>query len=88
MASHNASSVWIDPQAEPVDADRAKQAFSVNAYPDDPLQNFTFSNINVQAQTAGIIADAHNWTFSNVNIQSADGSKIKLQDCSAMKGVQ
>lgn len=76
-----------DVQISNLKATGAKQALSVSAYPDDLLQNFTFSNIDIQAQTAGTIADARNWTFSNVNIRSMDGTKIKLNDCSRIKGL-
>jgi polygalacturonase len=65
----------------------AKQAFSVNAYPNDPIENFTLSNVDIQAQTAGTIANAQNWTFSNVDIQTTDSTHVTIKDCSGMNGL-
>jgi len=63
----------------------AKQAFSVNAYSNDPIENFTLDNIDIQAQTAGTIANARDWTFSNVILRTADGTRPTFTDCAGMK---
>jgi polygalacturonase len=76
-----------DVQISNLKATGAKQAFSVSAYLNDPIENFTLSNINIQARSAGTIANAQNWTFSNVKIQTADGSHVTLKDCSAITGL-
>ncbi len=57
----------------------ARQAFSVESYPESPLENFQFRNIDIQARTAGTIRNAEGWTFNAVNIRTADGSRIALK---------
>jgi len=58
-----------------IHATGAKQAFNVSAYPNAPLTNFQFDHINIEAQTAGTIADAVNWTMTDATIKTADGSQ-------------
>jgi polygalacturonase len=56
----------------------AREAFNVSAYPQAPLEDFTFAHIDIEAKTAGIIANAKNWKMENMNIQAADGSKVEF----------
>jgi hypothetical protein len=77
----------LDVEISNVQATGAKQAFSVNAYPNDPLKNFTLSNLNIQAQTAGTIANAEDWTFKNVTIKTVDASQVVLKDCTHVVGL-
>lgn len=70
-----------------IKATRAQQAFAVKGYSDDFLKNFKFNNINIQAQTAGSIQDAEDWTFINTHIRTADGSRVELINCHAVKGL-
>jgi polygalacturonase len=53
----------------------SRDAFSVSAYPDAPLQDVTFQNIDIQAQRAGTIQNAENWKFTGTRIETADGSR-------------
>ena len=61
-----------------VKATGAKRAFDVSAYPAAPLEDFHLDHLNIEAQTAGTIANAKNWTLSDNTIQTADGSKVTL----------
>ena len=63
-----------------VKATGAKTAFNVAAYKDAPLLNFHLAHWQVDAQTAGKIADARNWIARDVTIHTADGSKVSLTD--------
>ena len=44
------------------------------------LNNFRLDHLDIQAATAGTIANAKNWTIANSKIQSADGSKLVFND--------
>jgi len=50
-----------------IKATGARRAFGVSAYPNAPLINFKFDNLDIQAATAGLIADAKDWAFSDIN---------------------
>ncbi|MGA7159319.1 MAG: glycosyl hydrolase family 28 protein [Acidobacteriaceae bacterium] len=65
----------------------AKTAFEVDAFPDKQLNDFTFKNVRIQAQTAGHISDARNWTFSNINLKTEDDTVVLLSDDSNIKGI-
>ena len=58
----------------------ARRAFSVSAYPNAPLVNFKLDHLNIQAASAGTIADAQNWSFSDIHLQTSDGSSVKVTD--------
>ena len=58
----------------------AREAFSVSAYPEAPLEDFSFDHIDIEAKTAGTIANAKNWKMENMEIKTADGSKVKFVD--------
>jgi polygalacturonase len=73
--------VWISS----LRATGARKAFDVSAYPNAPLQNFHLSAIQIEAQTAGIIANAMNWTLTNVHVKTLDGTKIQFKDDSGTK---
>jgi len=70
-----------------IKATGAKTAFSVAAYPNATLDNFKIDHIDIQAATAGSIADARNWTFSDIHIAAADGSAVKLTDDANLTGL-
>ena len=70
-----------------IKATGARRAFSVSAYPDAPLADFKFDHLEIQAQSAGTIANAQNWTFSDVHLQIADGSSVKVTDSSSVTGL-
>jgi polygalacturonase len=54
----------------------AKQAFNVAAYPNAPLVDFKIDHLDIEAATAGTIANAKNWTMTDNIIKTADGSKV------------
>jgi polygalacturonase len=66
-----------------IKATGAKRAFDVSAYPAAPLENFHLDHLNIEAQTAGTIANAKNWTLTDSTIQTADGSKVTLTQSTA-----
>ena len=58
----------------------AKQAFNVAAYPNATLDNFRLDHLNIEAATAGAIANAKNWTMTDNTIKTTDGSKVTFTD--------
>jgi polygalacturonase len=66
-----------------VKATGARQAFNVSAYPDAPLEDFTLDHIDIEAKTAGTIANAKNWKMEHMEIKTADGSTVKFVDSAA-----
>jgi polygalacturonase len=63
-----------------IKATGAKQAFRVSAYPNAPLVDFKIDHLDIEAQTAGTIANAKNWTMTDNTIKTADGSKVIFTD--------
>lgn len=63
-----------------VRATGARQAFQVSAYPNATLDNFRLDHLDIEAKTAGFIANAKNWTLSDDDIKTADGSKVSFTD--------
>ena len=63
-----------------IKATGAKRAFEVSAYSNATLDNFRLDHLNIEAQTAGTIANAKDWTMSDNTIQTADGSTVKFTD--------
>jgi polygalacturonase len=63
-----------------IKATGAKQAFNVAAYPDAPLVDFKLDHLNIEAATAGTIANTKNWTLIDNTIKTADGSKVTFTD--------
>jgi polygalacturonase len=61
-----------------IHATGAKTAIQVAAYPNAPLVDFHLDHLDIQAQTAGTIADAKDWTLDDNHIQTADGTTVKL----------
>jgi hypothetical protein len=66
----------------------AQQAFTVSAYPEAPLKDFEFKNINIEAKTAGSIQNAQNWSFSGAVIRTLDGSRVTVKDSSGVTGLE
>lgn len=66
-----------------VKATGARQAFNVSAYPAAPLENFRIDHLDIEAATAGTIANAKNWTLTGNNIRTADGSKPAFADATS-----
>jgi polygalacturonase len=65
----------------------SRDAFSVSAYPDAPLQGVTFRDIDIQAQRAGTIQNAENWKFTGARIQTTDGSRVTLKESRGVTGL-
>jgi polygalacturonase len=63
-----------------IKATGAKTAFNVSAYPNAPLENFQLDHLDIEAATAGWIANARNWTLADNDIHTADGSKPVFTD--------
>ncbi len=63
-----------------IKATGAEAAFSVSAYPNATLDDFHFDHLDIQARTAGTIANARSWTFTDSEIKTADGSKPTFID--------
>jgi polygalacturonase len=63
-----------------IKATGAKSAFNVSAYPSATLDNFRLDHLDIEAATAGAIANAKNWTLTESNIRTADGSKPVFTD--------
>jgi polygalacturonase len=65
-----------------IHATGAKKAFEVSAYPNATLDNFRLDHLNIDAATAGTIANAKNWTMVDNHIHTADGSTPVFTDSS------
>jgi polygalacturonase len=63
-----------------VKATGARQAFSVSAYAAAPLEDFRLDHLDIEAATAGTIANAKNWKMEDSRIQTADGSVVRFTD--------
>jgi polygalacturonase len=63
-----------------IKATGAKSAFNVAAYPNATLDDFHFDHLDIEAATAGTIANAKNWTITESSIKTADGSKPMFTD--------
>ena len=59
-----------------IKATGAKKAFDVAAYPNATLDNFKIDHLDIEAATAGTIANAKNWSMIDNNIKTADGTKV------------
>jgi hypothetical protein len=44
------------------------------------LTNFRLDHLDIEARTAGTIANAKNWTTTDNSIKPADGSKVEFTD--------
>jgi polygalacturonase len=63
------------------------RAFAVSSYPDSPLEDFTFQDLDIAAKVAGSIQYAEDWEFTNARIQAADGSRVSLKDSRRVTGL-
>jgi polygalacturonase len=63
-----------------VKATGAREAFNVSAYAAAPLEDFRIDHLDIEAATAGTIANAKNWKLEDNKIQTADGSQVKFAD--------
>ena len=63
-----------------IKATGARSAFNVSAYPNATLDNFRLDHLEIEAATAGTIANARNWTLDENRIKTADGSNVVYTD--------
>jgi polygalacturonase len=63
-----------------IKATGARSAFNVAAYPNATLDDFRLDHLDIEAATAGTIANAKNWTITDSNIKTEDGSKPAFTD--------
>jgi hypothetical protein len=56
----------------------AQRAFAVSSYADSPLVDFEFKDIEIEAKTAGTIANAQGWKMEDMRIKTADGSTVTV----------
>jgi polygalacturonase len=54
----------------------AQRAFAVSSYADSPLVDFEFKDIEIEAKTAGTIANTQGWKMEDMRIKTADGSTV------------
>jgi polygalacturonase len=59
-----------------VKATGAQRAFAVSSHAESPLEDFELSDIQIEAKTAGSVANTKNWSFREVKVKTADGSDI------------
>jgi hypothetical protein len=57
----------------------AQQAFRVSSYADSPLVDFEFKDIEIEAKTAGTIANTQGWKMEDMRIKTADGSTVVVK---------
>ena len=63
-----------------IKASGAKSAFNVSAYTNATLDDFRIDHLDIEAATAGTVANAKNWKLTENQIKTADGSKIVFTD--------
>lgn len=63
-----------------IHATGAKTAILVAAYPNATLDNFRLDHLDIEAATAGSIANARNWQMTDNNIRTADKSVVQFAD--------
>ena len=51
------------------------------------MTHFKFNHIDIQAQSAGSIADAEDWTFSDMTLNIKDSSAVKVTDSTNLTGL-
>ncbi len=66
-----------------IKATGAREAFNVSAYAQAPLEDFRLDHLDIEAATAGTIANAKNWQMEDNKIVTADGSQVKFIDAAA-----
>lgn len=62
-----------------------KKAFNANGYDKASLQNFSFSDVEINAATAGDVNYAKDWQFNNVVIKAKDNSVVIVKNSDRVK---
>ena len=65
-----------------------QRAFAVTSYPGSPLQDFTFTDVDIAAKAAGVIQNADGWKFVNTKVTAADGSKVTVKKSRNVTGLK
>nr|WP_207497012.1 glycoside hydrolase family 28 protein [Aridibaculum aurantiacum] len=68
-----------------VEVKQSKKAISASGLEQSSLDNFNFTDVNINTANAGEINHAVDWTFKNVEIKAKDNSKVKVKDSKEMK---
>jgi polygalacturonase len=61
---------------------QAKKAVNASGLEQSLLENFTFSDVEINAAAAGDINYAKNWTLKNVSIKAKDNSTVSVKNSS------
>lgn len=64
---------------------QAKKAINASGLDKSTLDNFHFSNVQINAASAGDINYASQWTWKNVSIKTADESKVNVKSSNDVK---
>lgn len=59
----------------------ARTAFHVNAFPEKPMRNLVWENVNIDAQRPGIISNGSDWTMDNVVLKVPGMQQVELVGC-------
>jgi polygalacturonase len=76
-----------DVRVKDIKAIGAKTAFEVAAFPDLPLERFSFDNLDLDSQTGGRIANARDWRFTRTKVDTLDGKPPEVTDSSGVTGL-
>lgn len=68
-----------------IKATGVKKIFNGAGCKDSPLQEFYFTNVKVQGNTAGAIDYASGWQFDNVTIEGSDAAQLQVSNSTDMK---
>ena len=63
----------------------AKKGMNASGYEKSSLQNFNFSNVEINAATAGDIIYADNWNVENMVIKAKDNSTVGIKNSIGVK---
>jgi polygalacturonase len=66
----------------------AQRAFAVVSYADSPLVDFELRDLEIEARSAGSIANAEDWTFTGLKLKTADGSAVAVKDSKNVTGLK
>ncbi|WP_184720529.1 glycosyl hydrolase family 28 protein [Caulobacter sp.] len=76
-----------DVRVKDIKAIGAKTAFEVAAFPDLPLERFSFDNLDLDSQTGGRIANARDWRFTRTKVDTLDGKPPEVTASSGVTGL-
>jgi hypothetical protein len=62
-----------------------KKVINAAGLKESPLQDFVFSNVQVQGSSAGSVNYGAHWVFNEVSIKGADGEKLQVNNSVDMK---